>query len=303
MNSLQYHPSTSIFSKRLIGVCVIFFFIYFPTDKVRGQESERQQQELQTLSPQRVLPQVRLISTFQLAEQRISSQPRTIFKQLQEELQKFEQQEQGLKSDSSRVKQQIDQKQFLLKQTTDPQIRLRLENEITRLNSQVLEIDQKLKELSQQRRDLIAIEQLKMQTQSTQQSFSDYPDNDREGLPNLGQTGQGNGSGQNNSHSIPSSCPIITAARGSTLSEEVVVLRQFRDQHLLPYPVGRKFVNFYYKHSKPLATYISEYKLVAFITRIILWPLVTLLKYPFAIILCLLLMLFFGIKYRRKTNL
>ncbi len=85
-------------------------------------------------------------------------------------------------------------------------------------------------------------------------------------------------------------CFIATAAFGSALHPHVDRLRDFRDRVLLPHRVGRAFVDFYYRHSPPIAAYIVQRPWLRAIVRWLLAPLVYGVAYP-GIALSLLAML------------
>jgi len=55
-----------------------------------------------------------------------------------------------------------------------------------------------------------------------------------------------------------SPCFIATAAYGTPLHKDIDVLRDFRDEYLMPNPAGRAFVKIYYTASPPLADVIRE---------------------------------------------
>ena len=55
---------------------------------------------------------------------------------------------------------------------------------------------------------------------------------------------------------VTSPCFIATAAYGTPLHEDIDVLRDFRDEYLMPNPAGRTFVKIYYSSSPPLADLI-----------------------------------------------
>ena len=69
-------------------------------------------------------------------------------------------------------------------------------------------------------------------------------------------------------------CFIATAAFGSPLAKEIIILRQFRDRILLRFDTGKRFVNWYYRHSPSVADYISQHPVIKFCVRVLLYPLI-----------------------------
>jgi prepilin-type N-terminal cleavage/methylation domain-containing protein len=76
-------------------------------------------------------------------------------------------------------------------------------------------------------------------------------------------------------------CFIATAAYGSYLDPHVVVLREFRDQHLLTNRIGAIFVEYYYRYSPVAAGVIENNYGLRIISRCVLTPFVYALKYQF----------------------
>lgn len=71
-----------------------------------------------------------------------------------------------------------------------------------------------------------------------------------------------------------SGCFIATAAFGTDMESEVMVLRKFRDEKLLTNKWGEKFVDFYYEVSPPIAEFIRDKDRLRGAVRIALEPLV-----------------------------
>jgi len=95
-------------------------------------------------------------------------------------------------------------------------------------------------------------------------------------------------------------CFIATAAYGSYLEPEVMILQQFRDDFLLTNEPGRAFVAWYYRNSPGAAALIADHETARTIFRIMLTPIVYLLKYPLAALLSMLLIIFI-IGWTRKS--
>ena len=69
-----------------------------------------------------------------------------------------------------------------------------------------------------------------------------------------GYSGGGSGGG--------SGCFIATAVFGSSVSEEVKILKKFRDRYLLRDKAGKKLVSFYCRYSPGLAAFIEKHKML-----------------------------------------
>ena len=73
-------------------------------------------------------------------------------------------------------------------------------------------------------------------------------------------------------------CFIATAAYGSPLAREVMVLQKFRDQHLSQNPLGEKFIRAYYRFSPWVARQISRSQPLKLATKWLLTPVILLIK-------------------------
>ena len=67
-------------------------------------------------------------------------------------------------------------------------------------------------------------------------------------------------------------CFIATAAYGTPLTEQVEILREFRDGYLLTNPAGQAVVGFYYIVSPPIAEFITEHPVLKPVVRAGLMP-------------------------------
>jgi PKD repeat protein len=73
-------------------------------------------------------------------------------------------------------------------------------------------------------------------------------------------------------------CFIATAAYGTPMADEVIILKHFRDQYLANSPLGRVMIDNYYKISPPIAYFIKDKPVLRRIARFIINPIVKLLK-------------------------
>jgi len=91
-------------------------------------------------------------------------------------------------------------------------------------------------------------------------------------LPAIVATGSGGGGG--------GGCFIATAAYGSYMEPQVMVLREFRDEYLMTNEIGRALVKWYYRISPPIAGYIAQNEVLRTSTRWLLIPIVYSVAHP-----------------------
>jgi|GEM_PF-1252315 len=97
-----------------------------------------------------------------------------------------------------------------------------------------------------------------------------------------------------------SNCFIATAAYGSNMAADVMLLRKFRDSVLLTNAFGRMLVDTYYAVSPPIAAFIADHAILRATTRAVLAPIVFTVKYPWGSLGILILAgLFAGFVVRR----
>jgi subtilisin family serine protease len=82
----------------------------------------------------------------------------------------------------------------------------------------------------------------------------------------FGLTGTGDGAGGD--------CFIATAAYGSPDGSSIDLLRAFRDEYLVTNPIGKKWVEFYYRYSPIMAGFIADHSIMRKGVRLILVPFV-----------------------------
>ena len=77
---------------------------------------------------------------------------------------------------------------------------------------------------------------------------------------------------------VESPCFIATAAFGTPMFPEIDTLRAFRDVYLLDSSIGTAFVDTYYRISPFLADIVARSAFLALCARMILWPIILLIK-------------------------
>jgi uncharacterized repeat protein (TIGR01451 family) len=97
-------------------------------------------------------------------------------------------------------------------------------------------------------------------------------------------------------------CFIATAAYGSPLEPHVQALREFRDNYLQQFALGRAFIDFYYRHSPPIADLVAAHDSLRLLVRAILTPVVLIVVHPVLSLAAVILMLvaLAGVRAQRR---
>lgn len=125
--------------------------------------------------------------------------------------------------------------------------------------------------------------------------FTANPPTPREMAPPPAQASSGSGSSGGGG-----GCFIATAAWGTAWSQEVRLLREFRDRHLRRYAAGRWFIGQYYRYSPALADWITESETTKQLARIALAPLIYSIRYPLSTFVFSVALL--GLAWNRHTR-
>lgn len=96
-------------------------------------------------------------------------------------------------------------------------------------------------------------------------------------------------------------CFIATAAYGSALDPHVSTLREFREEFLRPFALGRAVISLYEVASPPIAAWISRHESARTATRIALTPIVYAAAFP-RTALALLSIAALALFLRRRTR-
>jgi hypothetical protein len=97
-------------------------------------------------------------------------------------------------------------------------------------------------------------------------------------------------------------CFIATAAYGSYLDPHVITLRNFRDKYMLTNSIGKKFVEYYYRHSPPIADYVRERETLKTMVRYALTFVVYSIEYPVVAGFVLLLPPLIVVRQRKRRK-
>lgn len=99
-------------------------------------------------------------------------------------------------------------------------------------------------------------------------------------------------------------CFIATAAFGSKFNWPVALLRDFRDQYLLTNTMGTAFVEFYYKHSPPIAETIASNQWLKTLVKVLLAPAIAIvyIVYHPAIMVIMVFLIIGTVIYRSRLR-
>ena len=94
-------------------------------------------------------------------------------------------------------------------------------------------------------------------------------------------------------------CFIAAAVYGSRHADEIRILREFRDSHLLSSTLGRQFVQLYYRYSPPIAELLRENEVLKCSVRSFLNLIILFIESPWLMIMLLPLTVSFLMLRRR----
>lgn len=256
----------------------------YATNARRYRRSSNNEQQLQTPATQPHQNKVPSARYFQDDAHRLQIQTKSQLN-LHEQA-KLRQQLDALKLEINRdrdiaaqTQQQLTKKRQELAVTRNPRIREQIQLDINKTQQHLSLLQNKIKQSEQKL-------QVMMMKITNSAGFSD----DSEHLSSVGgsfntpgQAGYPGGHQQYpNGWNDPvrkSDCFIATAAYGSPLAEEVLALKNIRDGYLAHSPLGRKFIEFYYAFSPPIAEIIAQNESLRLLTRTMLWPVLVAVKH------------------------
>jgi hypothetical protein len=97
-------------------------------------------------------------------------------------------------------------------------------------------------------------------------------------------------------------CFIATAAYDSYFEPNVKILRDFRDDILLTNSLGKIFVDSYYHYSPNIAHYIASNEFLKSLVRVVLTPIVYMIKYPITMFVMIFIFVLIRFEYNKRKG-